>query len=535
MNTWFRKVGMGALALTLAGVLGGCNNGDGGGGGFIRLFFGINGQGNCTEVIVDVNLEDADAILSRDEFGDPQCTINAVLDNAGCDITITEFENGDLRAIISGCTIPAVVNLFSCLFEDVDISELVETATAQCECVNPGCDENPPVCISLDPDPRSCEDCNNNIDDDDDGLEDCDDPDCRNAPECTGTSTTSTSSTTVTVEDTTTTTNTTSTTVTTSTTLPGDEFNCTLIFRLADDVTLGALQWDFDYGNASGFLLGQGAQVECDSLVEGVISAFNDCDTVSCPDFATKEEVLDSGFISLDGFSGPTNLSECTFVAQGVAPVAGDFTITVTEAAEPDLDPIVPLPDVVLFDIECDVTTTTMGPTTTTTGGPVTTTTGGPVTTTTTTLGGDNYNVTFSLDSASASVGALQWSTDYSTAPGGFQGKGATVSCTNLVPQSLFAPNDKDLVCSGMQTKVCTTNADCTGVGECTVELEELTLGIISLDSFAAPIDLVRCTFNGSAGDPPVAGDFTIDIEDATDAAGDPITAEISVEVSPVP
>jgi hypothetical protein len=530
MNTWFRKVGMGALALTLAGVLGGCNNGSGG--GLIRLFFGINGQGNCTQVIVDVNLDDANAVIARDEFEDLQCSINDALDAAGCDISFTELENGDLRVIISGCTIPAVTNLFDCFFEDVDISELQETATAQCSCVTPGCDGNPPVCISLDDDPESCEICDNGIDDDDNGLEDCQDPNCRNSPECTITTTTSTTSTTNTL-DTTTTTNTTSTTVTTTTTNTTDQFNCTLIFRLADDVTLGSLQWDTDYDNSPGFFLGEGGQVDCDSLVQDALAAFNDCDTASCPEFAQKENVLDSGIIALDGFTGPLNLSECRF-RTSVTPVPSDFVLTVTEASDPDLNPISPLPDVVITEIDCEgpTPTTTIDTTTTTIGGPTTT-----IVTTTTTAGpgATNFLITFTLPSASAGVGALQWSTDYTAATGGFALSGSAVTCTNKVPDSLFAKNDKDLVCSGDQTKVCDADDDCTGVGTCTVALEELTLGVISLDSFSAPLDLVECTFNGDAGDPPVPGDFVVTIEDATDANGDPITATVAVEVDPIP
>ena len=540
MNTWFRKVGMGALALTLAGVLGGCNNGDGGGGGgLIRLFFGINGQGNCTQVIVDVNLDDADATIARDESDEVQCVLSDALDDAGCDITFTEFENGDLRAVISGCTIPEVAGLFSCLFVDVDISELQDTASAQCSCVNEGCDENPPVCISLDDDPRSCEDCDNGIDDDDNGLEDCEDPNCVNAPECTGTSTTSTTSTTVTV-DTTTTTNTTSTTVTTTTTVTLDQFNCNVIFRLADDLTLGSLQYEVDYGNAPGEFLGQGGQVECSDLIDvDVLASFNDCDTASCPDFATKEEVLVSGIISVDGYEGPLNLAECTFRAD-VEPVAGDFQITVIEASDPDLNEISPLPDVIIADINCEggptTTTTVVGPTTTTLVGPTTTTLVGP----TTTVGDiQNYTITFNLDSATGTtgVGALQWNVDYSGAPGGFQGSAGTVVCTKGVGtgDALFARNDKDLVCSGDEDVVCDAPEDCTGVGTCTTELEDLTLGLVSVDGFSAPLVVATCTFNGTPGDPPVAGDFVVTIEDSTDPEGNPITSVISVDVDPVP
>lgn len=494
MNTWFRKVGMGAVALTLAGVLGGCNNG--GGGGLIRLFFGINGQGSCTSVIVDVNLDDADAVIARDNDGEVQCDLNEDLQDAGCEIDFVEFSNGDLRAIIDDCTIPAVTNLFSCLFEDVDISELQETASAQCSCTTENCDGTPPVCISLDPDPDSCEDCDNGIDDDGNGLEDCEDPNCENFPGCQGTTTTSTSSTSTTISTTTSTTSTTSTS-TTSTTMV-EQFDCTLVFRLADDVTLGSLQYDTDYSNAPGEMLGQGGNVECASLVEGSLAAFNDVDA---------EENLDSGIISLDGFTGPVNVAECTFRAN-IVPTAGDFTITVTEASTPDLDPIVPLPDVVITSINCDVTTTTTIPTTTTTVD-TTTTTLDVVTTTTMGGGGEgDYKVTFRLDTASAGVGALQWSTNYGSAPGGFQGSGASVACTNKVGGALFAPNDEE-----GSTK--------------------LTLGIIALTEFNAPLDLVDCTFNATSTPDP--SDFPIVIEDATDGGGSPIDAAISVTVTPIP
>jgi hypothetical protein len=492
MNTVFRKVGMGATALMLAGVLGGCNNGSGGG-GLIRLFFGINGSGNCTSIIVDVNLDDADAVIARDESGDVQCTLNTTLDNAGCDIDFQELEGGDLRATISGCTIPAVTNLFSCLFEDVDISELQETASAQCSCVTQGCDGTPPVCISTDPDPTSCEDCDNGIDDDGNGLEDCEDPNCQNFPGCEGSTTTTVTSTTE--FDTTTTTNSTTTTVTstTSTTLGG--FPCTIVFRLDDDVTLGSLQYETDYSDAPGEFLGTGGNVECASLIQGALAAFNDVE---------DQQSLDSGIISLTGFTGPVNVAECTFTANST-PEEADFAITVIEASDPDLNTVEPLPDVSIQSIECDVVTTTLGPTTTTTGGPTTTTVP-----TTTVAGPEDYNVAFTLTSATASAGALQFTADYEAALGEFAGTAALVSCTNQASGALFAPNDVDAE-------------------------QELTLGFIALTPIPSGSALATCVFNGDSSDAPVPGDFVITIDDATDSNGEPITVTIGVTVTPVP
>ncbi len=491
MNTWFRKVGMGAVALTLAGIVGGCNNGNGG--GLIRLFFGINGSGSCNTVVVEMNLDDANAVIARDESNDLQCSLNDALDEAGCNISFEEFSDGDFRATITGCTIPAVTNLFSCLFEQVDISDLKDTASAICSCRSEGCDGTPPVCISTTPDPTSCEICNNGKDDDGNGLVDCEDPNCENSPFCSDTTTTSTTSTSVTVSSTTSTSSSTTTTSsTTSTSLPYP-FTCRILFRLADDVTVGSLQWDTDYSNAPGFFLGQGGNVECATLIEQSLAAFNDVEL---------DENLDSGIISLDGFTGPVNVSECTFKAQ-VVPVKDDFAITVTEASKPDLTGIIPLPDVVIQSIDCNTVTTTTLDTTTTTEPPVTTTLGGG--------GSANYKVTYTLNTASAGVGALQWTTDYSAAPGdGFQGSGASVACVSKAPGALFAPNDVDA------TKM-------------------LTLGQIALAEFFAPVSLAECTFNGLADDAPVPGDFVIGIDDATDGNGDPITVSIGVSVTLIP
>lgn len=493
MNTWFRKVGMGALALTLAGVLGGCNNGNGS--GLIRLYFGINGSGSCNSVTVEVNLDDAGAIIARDEEGDLQCELNSALAESGCDIAYQELENGDLRVTIDECVIPAVTNLFSCLFEQVDISELQETASSICACRNEGCDGTPPVCISdKSPDPTICEDCDNGKDDDGNGLIDCEDPNCENAPECGATTTTTSTSTSVTVSSTSTTVSTTtSTSVTTSTTL-NFPFTCRLVFNMPDDVTASSLQYDTDYSNAPGFILGQGGNVECAGLVTDSLNAFNDID---------DEELLDSGIVNLDGFTGPIDVAECTFKASTI-PVKDDFVITVTEASKPDLTLIAPLPDVIIRTIDCDgepTTTTTLDGVTTTTVDVTTTTIVNPV---------QNYQVQYILSSSSAGVGSLQWGTDYTNAPGEFSGSGAGVNCSNQVTGGFFVPNDDDAN-------------------------RKLTLGVIALSPFSAVSTLAHCTFVGDPSDPPVPADFPVTVEDATDVPGDPVSVGITVAVIEIP
>jgi hypothetical protein len=494
MNTWFRKVGVGAMALTLAGVLGGCNNG---GGGLIRLFFGINGSGNCSQVIVEVNLEEAGAIIARDVEGALQCVLNSTLDAAGCDITFNELQNGNLRATINGCTIPAVANLFSCLFEDVDISELQETASAICSCKNAGCDENPPVCIGEDIDPTSCENCTNGQDDDGNGLVDCQDPNCRNSPACQETTTTSTTSTSNPGDSTTTTDTVTTSSSTTTTVTLEPALTCRVVFRLDDDVTLGALQWLTDYSDLPGYLLGSGGQAECARLIPSAVAAFNDKDA---------EEVLDFGLIDIDGFSGPIDLAECTFKAS-VTPLKSDFAITVTEATDASEEglPIEPKPDVSVKSIECEgvppTTTTSLQVTTTTEGGVTTTTTGGS--------GPQNYEILFKMTSGSA-VASLQFDVDYNATTGGFAGSGSGVTCTKQIVSAIFAPNDVD----GTKT---------------------LTLGLVDLDGFSAPVNLAKCTFNGDAGDPPVPADFLIDIVDSTDAEGEPVASVVETTVTVAP
>ena len=500
MNTWFRKVGMGALALTLAGVLGGCNNGSG---GLLRLFFGINGQGSCNQVIVEVDLSEADAIIAQDEEGDFQCVLNTLLDNAGCQLDLELVENGDvLRATINGCTIPEVTNLFSCLFEHVDISALQESASAQCTCHTQGCDGNPPVCISPEPDPEACEDCNNGKDDDGNGLIDCEDPNCEHSPECNPSSTTThTTSTTNTVTTSTTNSTTTTSTTTTSTTL--ETFPCTLIFRLADDVSVGALQWDTDYSNAPGFLQGSGGSVDCDNLAPDSFAEFNDVDA---------EENLDTGIISSDGFSGPVNVSQCIFRAT-TTPLKSDFPITVTSATDPDLNEIDPLPSVVIESIDCNPPVTTTSTTvTTTTGEPTTTTTGEPGTTTTAGDVPKNYFIFFTINSIAQQgklAGAVQFTADYNGAPGAFQGAGSAVTCSNQVDGAFAEENDNEAT-------------------------KELSIGVISSDGYDAPRNLDRCTFNGFAADPPVPGDFTLTIDDSTDTDGVHIDVTLGVTVTPI-
>jgi hypothetical protein len=320
MSRWFHAIRVGALPLVLAATLVNCGGGDGdggGGGNTITLFFGINGNGSCNSVTVNVDLADADAVLARLGNNAPNCTIDGLLASSGCTATFSEIGAGEqLRATISGCTIPAVTNLFQCVFTDVDIFDINSESVAQCVCTASGCDGGPPLCIDLDPDPRSCEDCNNGIDDDDNGLEDCEDPNCQHSPECgppsTTTSTTVSSSTTST-----------SLGATTTTSLPPGPI--AINFFLDQTVEpLGALQYTVNYTSAPGAFVGNGEQVACTPSVDAVFAA-------SANDATSK---LAMAFVSLEGIDDPQPLATCLFDPDTPVPVPANFTIVIDDASD---------------------------------------------------------------------------------------------------------------------------------------------------------------------------------------------------------
>ena len=130
-----------------------------------------------------------------------------------------------------------------------------------------------------------------------------------------------------------------------------------------------------------------------------------------------------------------------------------------------------------------------------------------PLALTTASAAPQTYTVTYRLLTASSGVGALQWTSDYSATTGGFRGSAAAVECTNKVGSTLLASTDLEAT-------------------------RKLLVGIVTANWFLAPTDLVACTFDGDAGDPPVPADFPITIDDATDTNGTPISVSIGVTVS---
>lgn len=171
---------------------------------------------------------------------------------------------------------------------------------------------------------------------------------------------------------------TTSTTLTTTTTIPNG-LSCPIDFRVTTSASLGSLQYDVDYAAADGYFAGSASNVDCTPLV-GSLTGINDCDTptgCSTRPFRTLRAAL----VSTTPIATPASVTRCTFKTTGSTPTADDFDITVTDASEPDLDPVtVTMVAQVGACMPDDVTTTTQpGATTTST---TTTTAGVPTSTT---------------------------------------------------------------------------------------------------------------------------------------------------------
>ena len=114
------------------------------------------------------------------------------------------------------------------------------------------------------------------------------------------------------------------------------------------------------------------------------------------------------------------------------------------------------------------------------------------------------HTVTFRLESGQG-LSAIQLHIDYSSADGDILGNGRNAACELLVPV-LSAVN-----LAG-------------GFGY-------LNVAMITLGSFSAPADLVRCQYRGRTA--PTVSDFAITIVDATDVDGNEKSGETAVVVVP--
>jgi len=280
--------------------------------------------------------------------------------------------------------------------------------------------------------------------------------------------------------------------------LPQQATRCDITFSVTSTApggTLGALSFNTVYP-VTGNFDGSAASVDCTALVQGVLPSFNNQE---------PNNTLLTGMIGVPGFGVPADVSRCTYLSNDGIPTAAAFAITVTDAATPDLSDVTATTTVEITEIACDDTpaTTTTSPSTSSSSSSTSTSS---TLTTTTTNGGllAEYDVFFAIAEA-ATYGALQFTANYSAAPGGFIGSGAGVDCA-LVPaaQTLNAFND--------------------------IEAESnLNIGIIALFGFttSAGEEIVRCGFEGTSM--PTAGDFVVTVQDSSDTDGQPLAATISI------
>jgi len=233
----------------------------------------------------------------------------------------------------------------------------------------------------------------------------------------------------------------------------------------------------------------------------GGFTAFNDIEA---------ENKLSTAMISAGGVTGPLAVASCNFQTNNAALAAGDFSVVITDQAAPDFSPT--SATVGITDVACTctgggTTTTTVTTSSTSSTTSVTATTVAPTTTTTVPTGGI-YTVTFTLDDA-VTLGALQFTVDYASAPGEFDGSADAVSCTSpLTATGAFV----------------TWNDDDTGTNA------TLNFAAVALGGFTGPTTVGTCTFTATGS--PTASQFAVTVVDASDPGLSPVNPLPAVSVA---
>ena len=112
--------------------------------------------------------------------------------------------------------------------------------------------------------------------------------------------------------------------------------------RVTSNELLGSLKYVIDYGSISGGFLGGGLGVSCTNLVAGASKSFFDDET---------NRVMRESIISINGFTNPRDIAQCSFETDDAGLAPGDFILTVTDATTPDL--VAVSPTVVISTISC--------------------------------------------------------------------------------------------------------------------------------------------------------------------------------------
>ena len=93
---------------------------------------------------------------------------------------------------------------------------------------------------------------------------------------------------------------------------------CDIQFVLADDITLGAIQFETDYSATGGQLVGTAGTVDCQMDIPGTLFAAND---------EGGPGILHWTTASVQGIDGPATLGHCTYTGNTV-PSSSDFALT---------------------------------------------------------------------------------------------------------------------------------------------------------------------------------------------------------------
>ena len=117
---------------------------------------------------------------------------------------------------------------------------------------------------------------------------------------------------------------------------------------LVSDETLGSLDFQIDYSAAAGEFLDPADTVMCETVPGETTSVYNNI---------VAKRLLLGRIIAVGGFSGPGEIARCRFQpAPSTTPESGDFSVAVTDAADPDLMTIdSPPPDVRVLSVEPEV------------------------------------------------------------------------------------------------------------------------------------------------------------------------------------
>ncbi|MFQ5478256.1 MAG: DUF4215 domain-containing protein [Candidatus Binatia bacterium] len=277
-----------------------------------------------------------------------------------------------------------------------------------------------------------------------------------------------------------------------------DAVNCVLTVGLVDAVTVSAVTVEIDYPGSGAGIVGEGISTQCSAVGADTLAAFNDVGASSH---------LVAGLVNFRGITGPAELFSCDVEAVSV-PAAQDFSLTVVDVVDPQLNVVDPAPTLSVASIQCDTTASDPSTSTSTTSTSTSTST-----TTTVPVGGcwgSEFEVSFAVDGGGA-YSAYQFTVDYSALSGGFVGAGAEVDCSVQAAGVLSSFNNV------------------TGQ-------RRLNAALVALAGFDGQDPIVSCRFESGGGYPAVS-DFVVQTIDATYADMNPawpLPATVVSEILPL-